>query len=398
MKAVGITAEYNPLHNGHAYHIMKARELSGCDAVAVAMSGDFVQRGEPALVDKWSRTEAALRNGADLVVEIPVCFCLGNAGQYAQGAVGTLEALGMVTHLSFGSESGELSRLTSAAEILEREAASVRQSVAELLSTGMSYPAARARAFASFSDDSDILSSPNDILAVEYLLAAKRLLPVPVKRVGAGYNETDAILQNSETDYFQSAAGIRKLIGTDGISAVRAYIPADSVGSLESEHMTFPKEWWEVLRYAVMSRDALSIEDCPSGGEGLGNLLKREIMKAGSPAELINAVKSKRYTYTRISRLCMQIILGITRADYRPGYIRILGANETGRRFLREIKKENANTLPLLTNINKDAHSLSDISARRLLDMDIHAADIYNLVTGRDIQNRSDRIMRPVML
>jgi len=181
MKAAGITAEYNPLHNGHVYHIEETRRASGCDAVVVAMSGDYVQRGEPAIMNKWVRTEHALRSGADLVLEIPVLFCLGNAGQYAGAAVRILEATGKVSHISFGSESGDMDALLRIAGTFRESKDEIEKAVKSMRGLGLSYPAARAHAYSEVraavkgSDpdtdpeilgDMRMLNDPNDILAI----------------------------------------------------------------------------------------------------------------------------------------------------------------------------------------------------------------------------------------
>ena len=186
LKAAGITAEYNPLHNGHVYHIEETRRVTGCDAVVVAMSGDYVQRGEPAILDKWVRAEHALKSGADLVIEIPALFCLGNAGQYAGAAVSILEATGKVSHISFGSESGDTEALTRIAGTLRDNEQEIGTVIRSIRGKGFSYPAARSLAYSEVraaikgtDPDTDpeilsdirILDKANDILAIEYIKA-----------------------------------------------------------------------------------------------------------------------------------------------------------------------------------------------------------------------------------
>ncbi len=410
MKAVGIIAEYNPLHNGHVYHIEQASKLSGCEAVVVAMSGNYVQRGEPAITDKWTRARMALQSGADLVVEIPTVFCLGNASQYAAGGVGILEALPNVSHIAFGSECGDESRLRVASEILKNHHEEIFMVTKEMTKEGLSYPAARARALGKIagrdsSFDLGIFESPNDILAIEYLRAASRLVPIAIKRLGAGYR--DGITE--EEGGFQSASAIRKLIelASCHTASIDDYLPESVIQTLSGTTITFPSSWYCTLKYTILRMTADEIDDCPSGGEGLGNLMKAAIRSADSWEDFIMGVKSKRYTYTRISRLCMQAILGITRADmdaalgvYRRGggYIRILGFSEKGRALLAEMKRNSAACVPILTNINKEAKNIvtGDDGTRRMLEIDIHASDIYNLITGRDIEIFSDHRVMPM--
>lgn len=409
MKAVGIVAEYNPLHNGHIYHIDQAKSTAGADAVVVAMSGDYVQRGEPAFCDKWARTELALRAGADLAVEIPVLYCLGNAGQYAAGGVYALESLGKTSHIAFGSESADAELLKSVAAFLSEHDAEISEAAAGMRNKGISYPAAREKAYAdlragdagvstddqSLASELEILRNPNDILALEYIMAMKSARPLAVKRAGAGYN--DGLTSGME---FQSAGAIRKayLEGED----ISGYVPEYTMEMLADTHVTGTAldGWWDTLRYAVMSASPDEIDECPSGGEGLGNLFKKEIAGASSWDDFAGRVKSKRYTYTRISRLCMQLILGIRRDMFREGgagYVRVLGFNDTGRKLLGEIRDEECNTAPVIININKETDAL-DEDAKKILGLDVHAADIYNMTTGRSIADGSDHRRSPVMV
>ena len=397
MKAAGIIAEYNPFHNGHHHHISETRAVSGCDVVVAAMSGDFVQRGMPAVWDKWTRAEHALRSGVDLVIEIPVMCCLSDAGRYAAAGVRLLESLGRTEWISFGSESGDIAALTEAADFIRKNRQHIDEGIRRLKGEGLSYPAARERVFTELGGPesaSDLLCSSNDILALEYILAMQKARPVAVRRQGAGYHEL------AGTDGFMSATGIRELM-KDGRD-LRSYAPACvseekrkatvfSRGSAEESALM------DLLKFSVLSSPAEAIDDCPSGGEGLGNLLKSNIRRAGSLDELIMSVKSKRYTYTRISRLCMQQLLGISRDDCNPGYIRVLGFTERGRQLLAEIRNHDAASLPVIININKEAHTLS-VDARRMLEADVHAADIYNLISGSDIDGCSDYRHMPVIV
>ena len=422
MKAVGITAEYNPLHNGHVYHMDKARELSGCDAVVVAMSGDFVQRGAPAVMDKWTRAEHALRSGADLVIEIPALYCLGNAGQYASAGVKLLESAG-VSCISFGSESGDAKALAGAARFIKDHRSEMNALIAGYSKEGLSYPAARAKAFEELGGSSEglaVLSNPNDILAAEYIMAMDKAVPVPVRREGAGYKDTSGDGHRSGSSdtaeaghRFMSATGIRDLLGAGGyISGSRIrekiaeYMPECVMCDVPSaeEISEMEQRLFDLVRYAVMTTPAEVIDDCPSGGEGLGNLLKAEAGKAADLEDLILRTKSKRYTYTRISRLCMQVLLGISRAEFSaaegPGYIRVLGFNDTGRMLLSGLRKDSRSTdgheqenqepvIPVITNINKEKALITG-DAERQLRLDIHASDIYNLITGGSVYDSSD--------
>ncbi len=392
------------------YQIARAKELSGCDAAVVAMSGDFVQRGAPAVMDKWTREEHALRCGADLVIEIPALFCLGNAGQYATAGVKLLEAAG-VSCISFGSESGDAEALAGTARFIKEHRAEMDALISAYSKEGMSYPAARAKAFEELGGSPEglaVLSSPNDILAAEYIMAMDKAVPVPVKREGAGYNDTAG-----GGHRFMSATGIRELLSiggkyTERRAAERAaeFVPECVMRDVPSADELAARErrLFDLVRYSVMTTPADAIDDCPSGGEGLGNLLRAEAGKAADLDDLILRTKSKRYTYTRISRLCMQVLLGIGREEFSaaegPGYIRVLGFNETGRKILSGLRKEksaaahadrekNEFLLPVITNINKEKELIT-VDAEALLRLDIHASDIYNLINGGSVSDLSD--------
>lgn len=410
MKAAGITAEYNPLHNGHVYHIEETRRITGCDAVIVAMSGDYVQRGEPAIMDKWVRTEHELRCGADLVLEIPVLFCLGNAGQYANAAVSILEATGKVSHISFGSESGNKESLVRIAGTFRDNSSEIESAVKDIRGMGFSYPAARALAYSEVSaaikgtdpdtdsgilGDMRILEKSNDILAIEYIKAMKSASPVVIRREGAGYGDP-----YDERIVYQSSSAIRAqtFSGRD----TSGYLPGCTAESLKECHLTGPDRdsWYDILRYAVLSTDEKTIEDCPSGGEGLAFLMKSAAASADSWTAFIRYIKSRRYAYTRLSRLCMQLVLGINRSRYEissPEYIRVLGFSEKGRKLLAEMRDEETSSLPVIINVNKSAGNLNT-KAEALLQLDTHAADIYNLVTKGEIGPYSDHRHSPVMI
>jgi predicted nucleotidyltransferase len=237
--------------------------------------------------------------------------------------------------------------------------------------------------------------TPNDILAYEYISAMRTAEPLAVLRKGAGYHEG----QSESED--QSASALREMLGK-GMD-ISAYVPectaeaGTETGTMLSEGSE--ERLFDMVRYAVMSRSSEWIDDCPSGGEGLGNLLRSSCAGAKSLDDLIMSVKSRRYTYTRISRLCMQAVLGITRSSYpyeEPLYLRVLGFSGKGRELLSELRSDSGRSLPVITNINKESGNLS-YDARKMLGLDVHSSDIYNLVTGRDTAASSDHVMRPVM-
>ena len=402
MKVMGIVAEYNPLHNGHLYHINKAKQETGASAVIVALSGDYVQRGELAATNKWVRAESAIKNGIDVVFEIPTYACLGNASVYASTAIKLLAATGVVDVISFGSESGSLKELTEVACNLCDE--KLPKHITELSREGYSYPRARALAYETLFGPkaNDILSRPNDTLAIEYIKAHSQLRESgivlhTVKRQSSGYSSSF-----DKSMRFQSASGLRQAI-KDGFD-VSGFLPEESLQSLTSSSFAdiprIEENLFNLIRYAVINLSPEEIDEFPQGGEGIGAKLIDAVSKVKSLDELIMAAKSKRYTYTRISRLLMQILLGIKRDDFAngdPGYLRLLATNEVGRKLIRKAKKEELNSLPVLTNINREAQNLP-IYAKKQLLLDIRAADTYNILAMNDMYEESDRVKSPTLL
>lgn len=340
MQAVaGIVAEYNPFHAGHQYHIAETRRMLGADCgVMCVMSGDFVQRGDCAVFNKFVRAEAAVRGGADLVLELPVRWALSSAEGFANAGVAMLAATGVVTHLSFGSESGDLDALRAAASVQSDPAFSAALRAA--LKTGVSYPAAaEAAARALIGDDADVLTRPNDTLAVQYLRALdsenSAMIPVAVRRAGAGHDRP------GEGDY-PSASQMRAWMreGRD----VHAYLPA----APEAKPV-----FLEDLEMAILSRlRALPPEafrDLPDAAEGLDNVLYRAVHAAASFDGILAAAKSKRYPMSRLRRMLLCAALGVrkTGAPDAPAYLRVLAANERGRALLHTMRK--TASLPVIT-------------------------------------------------
>ena len=381
---VGIVAEYNPFHTGHRYQIRAAAEQVSADAVVAVMSGHFMQRGSFAVTDKWTRAAMALSSGVDAVIEIPVRYCLGNASIYAAAGIGLLEASGIVTHLSFGTESGDLSQLQNTAARITGSRERLEERIRELGREGHSYPRARMIADAELSGEPEIPSEPNDILALEYLRANHSMTVIPVHRQGAGYHEEIG----GDTE-FPSSTGLRQLLreGKD----IRAFLPEPPDGS-DWKFYTDEEPWFRLIRYRILNCGIEEICCAPGGEEGLAYLLRDAVRTAVSIDDLILRVKSKRYTYTRISRLLYQLLLGITRETQQeaPEYLRVLGFTDKGRELLRLMKQEAA--LPVITNVNK-----ADVRSGQLLE-EFRATDLYNLCTGRSIRDDSDQVRKPVMM
>lgn len=369
MKSIGIVAEYNPFHNGHKYQIEKSREITGADVVVAAISGNFVQRGMPAVYDKWKRAEMAVKQGVDLVVEIPTIYACNSAEYFAKGAVKVLEGFGSIDYISFGSECGDIEALSRIANVLKTQDVSIHEKIQDLTKKGLSYPRARVIAVEDLlsADEKEILKEPNNILAIEYLKNIKNLRPMTIKRSGDGYHET--------------ATKIREKM----------------INEKDSHLKLIEDNYFKMVTSKILQSNGDYLEGIISSGQGLGNKIKKEIRYCSSIEELINAVKSKVYTYTRISRFLTQILLGITEESIRNenGYIRILAFNKNGADFLKNVKKNEMAKIPIITNINKDVYGHEELM--ETINYDVLAGDMYNLIAERNLYKYSDFVVKPYL-
>lgn len=391
MKVLGIVSEYNPLHSGHAYHIRASAEKTGSTHVICVMSGHFVQRGEPAVADKWVRAEMALLSGVDLVLELPVVFSCASAELFAYGAVRTLHHTRVVDCLSFGSEQGELGSLWRIASVLYDEPASYRELLKGFLSEGNSYAAAREKAVNRYLHGlpEGVLSQSNNILAIEYLKALKILhstiQPTTVKRQGSAYQETEI------ASSFSSATAIRTFLNSKGSPedpVLSANLPETSLRLLKQciqrgRAPVFSESFAQTILYKIRTMNPEELKKTPDVKEGLENRLTACAMKAGTLEELVKQVTTVRYPSARIRRICANLLWGITKNrlqcildDDTCGYLRVLGFNQKGRELLARISREG--TLPLITKVSNYRNQLSDIS-KEMFEYDIKATDTYVL-------------------
>ena len=405
MKVLGITAEYNPFHNGHKYHIEKSREVTGADCVVAVMSGNFTQRGEAAILDKWERSRLAVENGVDLVVELPFVYACSRAQNFAEGAVDILKSLG-VQMISFGSESGKLSELNELAVNFVSKAGEISSAREGFMQKGVSFAKTGELAVAEVLGEKTVklMVDPNNILAIEYL---KRMIfwkenghdiePITVKRHGSGYLE-----ENSETG-FAGATAIRHMKSREEFSR---YVPGNVEEALAcppndgdvnaAERALHAKEnMFRLVRSEIVKSSPEALAQIYHMGEGLENKLKKEIVSAKNMDELVASIVSKRYTEAAVRRLLTYVLLGIR--EYEPSkavYCRILAANSIGRELINHLKKEDDH-LPIITNINKD--EINNEKVQACLRYDVLAADMYNLIYDRDMYAYSDKVRRPFM-
>lgn len=397
MNNIGIIAEYNPFHNGHSYHLSETRKASNCDNIIVIMSGNFVQRGEPALYDKWIRAEMAIKGGADLVIELPFIFACNNAEYFAHGAVKILDKLKAVSAISFGSESGDLKDLEPLAEILSFESQEFKDELRDKLSEGISFPKARQEAVKAIRDEetASLLEGPNNILALEYLKQLKLqesvMEAMTVKRQGQ--------------DHYESATNIRKAL-KEGTGDIKDFLPASTLATMEDvdqglgqDPVTDTEKLFPLIMYRALTASPEELGGILSSGEGLEYRLKKALSQSKTYEDLIKEVISKRYTETRIRRFLIHSLMSLTREDYfrmeAEGqlYARVLAFSQSGARLLREIKDREEADIPILTNINKETEKNNPMW--EVLKYDIVASDIYNLCFNKGLYDRSDYVMKP---
>nr|WP_288828308.1 nucleotidyltransferase [uncultured Clostridium sp.] len=391
--AVGIIAEYNPFHNGHAYHIIKAKELANAEYAVVVMSGDFVQRGSPAIYDKYTRTAMALSCGADLVLEIPSVFASSSAEDFASCAVALLNGLGAVDSLCFGSESGDMEKLSAIATILANEPAIYSEELRIQLKKGAAFPKARNAALVTSGavreEDASILSSPNNILGIEYLKAIYRqnasLIPLTIERNGSDYH--DPLLT---PDRFCSATGLRKALKeTDHLSSEETifdYVPEPvKLKILESKPLYYD-DFNLLLNTALLrlSMEGIPFQNFADVSDELAARITKQLPDYHTFEEKINQLKTRQYTYTRISRALLHILLGTTnqltaagrQAGYAP-YARILGFKKTSVPLMGEIKKRGS--IPLIAK-TAGAETGFTGAAASMLRHDFYSSHIYQTV------------------
>ena len=394
MRAVGLVTEYNPFHNGHLHHLRQSLRITGAEASVAVMSGHFLQRGEPALVDKWVRTEMALAAGVDLVFELPFAFACNSAPHFAMGAVQSLNALGVLDSLCFGSEAGDLAQLDKVASVLVERQDELARLTAARLRDGVSYPVARSSVVAGFLPETppDILASPNNILGIEYLKALRssgsRLVPYTIKRLGAGYHDTDV------TSQVASATGIRQMIAAG--KGVDSWLPKACRKTLNEalqagRHLDagrlFIALQSHLLQESEVLRNVYLVDD------GIDRRISLAALQAGSFADLVAEVKSRQWTQTRIQRILMYLLLQVKATEMQaflqvgPLYLRLLGSSERGRKILARARRRKS--LPIIADPARATNTLRKFYRHRstfqqlaeeMLRLDLRATRIYALL------------------
>ncbi|WP_443598224.1 tRNA(Met) cytidine acetate ligase [Agathobacter sp.] len=398
MKVAGVITEYNPFHNGHKYQLEQIKRQTSADYIVVAMSGNFVQRGEPAIIDKYERTRMALLSGADLVLELPSVFATASAEFFARGGVSVLKNTCVVDTLCYGVESVDHELTTLVAGVLKNPPAAYSASLARLIQDGMSFPVARSRALCEYFKDTydsasekldAFIASPNNILAIEYEKALKDcvITGFPIKRIGEGYHSTDSTCE------FSSATAVRRVISTtyntanfmtvttasksqlENLTVLNTLMPADCAKILthcvSNGNIVFPDAISDSLYYRLISERNAGYEKYADCTKELSAKIVKNIYKYESFTQFCDLLKSKNLTYTRISRVLTHILLGIEKNDFNicmdNPYLRILGFKKSSGELMHLLKKRAS--VPIITKVADAPYEL--------ISKDIFAADLY---------------------
>ncbi|TAH75149.1 MAG: nucleotidyltransferase [Anaerolineaceae bacterium] len=411
MKVLGIITEYNPFHNGHKHHIKEAKKITGADYVIAVMSGDFVQRGTPAIISKYDRSLMALNNGVDLVLELPICYATGSAQYFALGAVALLNGLGIVDYICFGSESGNIKVLEEAAKLFINPTESFQNLLYSYIREGFTYPAARAKATEQMleldgspisSDLLEVISEPNNILGIEYIKALLQLnsslKPFTIKRHKANYHDKHISVSNNTNEQanedlsgvINSATAIRGILenanASSYLTSVIASVPKNVFDYFINNHcITYPvtiEDFSVLIKYKLMSESSIQLSEYLDLSSDIADRIKNTDLQNQSITELSQTIKTKNITLTRVNRALIHTLLNIKRDTFREYlddsiiyYARVLGMKKEASHLIRKIKK--FERLPVITKVSRADKQL-DTLGMRMLNQDIFATHLYN--------------------
>lgn len=399
MNVTGIITEYNPFHLGHLHHLKECKKNTNCNGVICVMSGNFVQRGMPAIMDKWERAKIAVKNGVDLVVELPLIFSISSAETFAYGAVALLEKTKIVNNLYFGSEHGNVLDLNKIASVIIKEPIEYKNTLKKELAKGVPYHYARLTSLKNYFNDinlKEIISSSNNILGIEYLKALIRLnspiKPYTLKRIGSNYNDENI------TSLYASATSIRKTLSFNDFDKIKKVLPKESYEEIINLKNTdykfvYPEDIFPFLKYKILT-EGENLSKLSQLKEGLDNKIKKEILNSNNLNEFILNIKSKRYTYTAISRALVSFFIGMENfsLDHIKNssieYIRPLAFNERGSKILKEIK--NKESVKIITKLPKNIEN-------SMLSLDLLGTKAYSIL-NKNISPMEDYLRSPIFI
>lgn len=398
---LAVIAEYNPFHNGHLYQFQKAKKDTDSKYSIAILGGNFTQRGSTSVVDKWSKAQMALDNGFDLVVELPLLYSISSAENFAEGSIKLLDSMKVVDFLSFGTETDDLQILDKIATILYEEPKAFKSLLSIELKKGISFPKARSNALMMYLKDiqkyTNILSSPNNILAIEYLKALKKyksiIKPYSIQRFESEYNS------NKISGNIASSTAIRNIIKDDNIPLLKKLLPESSFsilfeniknGHIVSDLSVFEKE----IIYNLRKMDINEIKDLPDVSEGLEHLIKKAADSCNTLNDLLNMISTKRYTKTRLQRILLYSLIGISKNDMDMSkkvypYMRVLGFNYKGKFLVSEIAKANPK-LEIITSVKRFTDLNTNRNYKIMMQKEILATNIYTLGFEQDSLSNLD--------
>ena len=398
---LAVIAEYNPFHNGHLYQFQKAKKDTDSKYSIAILGSNFTQRGSTSVIDKWSKAQMALDNGFDLVVELPLLYSISSAENFAEGAIKLLDSMKVVDFLSFGTETDDLQILDKIATILYEEPKAFKSLLSIELKKGISFPKARSNALMMYLKDiqkyTNILSSPNNILAIEYLKALKKyksiIKPYSIQRFEADYNS------NKVTGNIASSTAIRNIIKDDNIPLLKKLLPESSFsilfeniknGHIVSDLSIFEKE----IIYNLRKMDINEIKDLPDVSEGLEHLIKKAADSCNTLNDLLNMISTKRYTKTRLQRILLYSLIGISKNDMDMSkkvypYMRVLAFNDKGKFLVSEIAKANPK-LEIITSVKRFTDLNTNRNYKTMMQKEILATNIYTLGFEQDSLSNLD--------
>ncbi len=392
-KRIGIIAEYNPFHNGHLYQIQKAKELTGADTVIAVMSGNFTQRGDTSLINKFEKTKIALQNEVDMVIELPTIYSISSAENFALGGIKILNEIGNIDYLVFGIEEDNLQELQAIADVLVNENDKFKRTIKEELDKGNSYPKAREIALKkvlSSENVENVMQKPNNILAIEYLKALKitnsKIKPIAIKRKNTMHND-----ENINKNY-ASGTYIRKLFIENNFDEISKVVPKYTYERLlelknQGTYVSSINDFSDIVIYKIRTMTKEEISQIADVNEGLENSIKHASTNCKTRDEIIEKVSTKRYTKTKISRILTYILLDIKKSEMEQSkntnqYIRVLGINKKCEGILKTINNDK-----LITSLKKFEENNGE---NQLLNIDKKATEIYTIKYPKSVQTNLD--------
>lgn len=391
MKVLGIITEYNPMHNGHIYHIQKSKELTNADYVVLVMSGSFTQTGNVSTLDKFTKAKIATEYGVDLVIELPTIYATASSEYFATGAISLLNGLGIIDCICFGSECEDIHILDSIATRLIASDKEIWEDI-KLQDKNNTFAKSRSNVLAKYLNENELkeISKPNNILGIEYIKALKKLnsniTPYLIKRESSNYNE---IKLNENELNFTSATSIRNAIKNSHIESIKKYIPEEIFNSLTTTNILLNSDIFNLLRYKLISMDVNDIASIHEVTEGLENRLLKGTLSSKSYDELVNSIKSKRYIENKIKRVLINILLGIDKETFKNvteknvNYAHILAMSSNGKLLLSNVSK--ASNIPVFTSIKDNIISKQRDEVKYMISLDTYSSNIHSILTNTDL-------------